>query len=383
MRRKGFVLAALVMAACLLIGAMPALAATQTQTVQATMPPATVSGSVEGTVLDVEANDIMINMDNGNTISFMMNYISTTEAAVGDKVKIEYSGDVTNMPEAVTITVLAKSATQVISGEVMQHGTENIFIKINSQNIFGLYLTKETTISGADTKILNGATVKITYTGDLHGLATAINVEIVKAGKPEKTDNSGKKAQEDTTNKSLDGYATKVSDTAFTIYTSRSKSYSFQITGNTRFTGGYCLEVGSRVVVTYDGYASKKPPAKVVNVIAPPDPNPTPAPVYKTVSGTIDSYYGYGAYMTLTNGMYFDLTGAVVTGDTDAGPGDKAQITYYVGSDGVNYGTYVVLTQVDYEPDPEPWPPEPDPDPDPIVYEGDEESAAIDAGIAE
>ncbi|MDD3920735.1 MAG: hypothetical protein PHO41_06175, partial [Eubacteriales bacterium] len=138
--------------------------------------------------------------------------------------------------------------------------------------------------------------------------------------------------------------------------TSRSKSYSFKISGDTRVTGKYDLAAGVRVTVYYDGYASKTPLAKAIYVYAPADPNPTPTskPSTKTASGTVASFGGM--YLSLTSGFGCDCAYATYSGNSNGGEGDSARVSYYVGSDGMNYATYITFTAVRPDPTPVPEP---------------------------
>ena len=319
------------------------------------MTDATVAGTVDGTVVAVDANDIVINMSNGNTLTFMMNYIASTEAKAGDKVTIAYAGDIANLPEAVTITV-TQAAPTAVNGTVVQFDATSVYIKTTTGNTYGFIKSAKTTITGVAKKLSIGDVISLTYSGSLTNEPTAVAIEILSIGNQ----------KEDPVNKTLEGKVTKLASKSFTIQSSNGKKWTFKKDATTQITGKYTFETGCRVIVTYDGYASKSPLAKSVNVIAPPDPTP-PDPVYHTVKGTVDSYYG--VFLTLTNGYGFNLTYASISGDTDAIPGDKARVTYYVEG-GIMYATKVTFTHVYYDPAPNPNP-DPDPDPDPFVDGGD------------
>ena len=324
------------------------------------MPDVTVSGSAEGTVLAIAPNDITINMKNGNTINFMMNYISETEAVVGDEVKVEYSGDILNRPEAVTVTVTEKSPAQTLSGTVFLHDQSSVYVEISSQQVFGFVLNKDTVINGAADYVVTGDAVMLTYDGDLYDTPTAVQITITDAVKNRSEQAQPTKATAkpaaDATNKTLDGVVKSVSATKLTMLTSRSKSYSFKINGDTRVTGNYALAAGARVTVYYDGYAAKSPLAKAIYVYAPADPNPTatPKPATKTASGYVDSFGGM--YLSLTSGIGFDCAYATYSGNSDGRAGDAARVSYYVGSDGMNYATYITFTAVTPDPTPIPKP---------------------------
>ena len=351
MKRFKKTFALLLTAALLFCAAGSALAAasptpTPAPKAGATMPPATVAGKVEGTVMALDANDVIINMDNGNTLSFALNYIANTDAKVGDKVTVEYAGSLADTPEAVAITVTqAAMEAPFITGVVMQHDDTSVFVQIDTQNVYGFTINKDTEITGVEKKLKNGDEVKVTYSGDLLQIPDALTVEITKAVEKEVTN---------TENKSLTGVVTKYPGSTVTVKTSSGHSYKFKIDSATQILGTYALEVGSRVRVVYDGYAAKSPAAKTIKVLTPPDPTP---PSTHTASGIVEAYEG--VFLTLTNGGAFNTTYASFSGTGDGEMGDKAKVTYYVGDDGVNYATKVVFTTVDFDPVPEP---EPDPD---------------------
>ena len=332
---------------------VPAAAATQAPAAQGDAP-AAVTGSVEGTVLAIADNDITVNLTNGNTINFMMSNIPATDAVIGDKVTIEYSGDVANRPEAVSITVTEKSPAQTLTGTVFMHDATSIFVVISSQQVFGFVLNQDTVITGAVDYVVVGDTVVLTYDGDLYDVPTAVQINVTEAVR----DRTEKTAapQEDPVDKTLDGYVTNVTAAKLTIRTSLNKTYSFKLGGSTRVTGPYTLTTGARVTVYYDGYATKTPLAKAVYVYAPANPNPTatPAPSTKTANGYVDSFGGM--YLQLTSGIGFDCAYATYSGNSDGQPGDQARVSYYTGSDGMNYATYITFTAVTPAPTPIPEP---------------------------
>ncbi len=310
-----------------------------TDATETVLPAATITGTIEGTVVDVEANDIVINMANGNTISFMMNYITDTEAHTGDKVTIEYSGDVTDRPEAITITVTEAVLRQCISGEVLIHSKESVFVQITSQEIYGFVLTADTKVIGLADAIAMGDLVTVDYEGDLHGTPVATQIEITTAVKdrketPVEVDNLS--------NKVLEGQVSRLSNKAVSIRSAKGKTYTFKRNNSTKVSGNYTLEVGARISVTYDGYAGKSPAAKSIYVIAPKDPTPTSTPTRsKTASGTVTGFGGM--YLQLSSGIGFDCAYATYGGNSSGNEGDSAKVTYYVGDDGMNYATRVIF----------------------------------------
>ncbi|MEG1525314.1 MAG: hypothetical protein RRZ24_09990 [Clostridia bacterium] len=304
------------------------------------MPAAKIAGTVTGIVASVDGNQIVINLANGNTLVFLMSYLQATQAVLGDEVKIGYSGDVTNHPEAMTIEV-TKPAPTAIGGAIAQFDSTSVYVTISTGNVFGFVLDAKTKITGADNKLKNGDVVMVYYQGTLANLPKATEINIVTVAKDEK------KIPMD---KTLDGWVTKLGTKSFTIQCNNGKTWTFQKNATSKITGDYPFENACKVVVTYDGYASNSPVAKVITVIAPLDPTP-PTPVYTTVSGTIVSIID--GYLSLTDGTGYYIMDADISGDLDAGVGDKATVTY-CSNGGIFFVVRVVLESVGDSPVPRP-----------------------------
>lgn len=296
----------------------------------------TVAGTVAGTVVSVAENEIVINMDNGNTLTFLLSNIVSVDVVAGDQVSIDYSGNILESPEVVNITVTTKVATQV-SGSVTQHDDKGLYIKTATGNVYGFLLTDKTVVSGKANKITTDAVVNVTYTGDLltHPIVTA--VEIVKPG----TD------KDPLVNKTLDGIVTQLSSKSVHIHTNAGHNYKFQRVTTTEYEGKYPLEVGAKIKVTYDGYASKAPEAKIIKVLAPPDPTPPGPKTYKA-TGVIQAMAGNMIDILSDDGKdYGFLLGSVkITGDSDCGEGDRATVTYYLDQDGTMQATTIFFRKV-------------------------------------
>ena len=300
---------------------------------QTTMTPDSFNavGTVEGTVVSLAENAIIINMENGNTLTFLLSNIVSVDVTAGDQVSIDYSGNILEAPEVVAITVTDKVATQ-ISGVVTQHDNKMVYVKTATGNVYGFLLTDKTLVSGKATVITTNAEVKVTYTGDIltHPIVTV--VEIVKAG----SDN------DPLVNKTLDGRVTQLSSKTVYIHTNSGHNYKFQRVSSTEYLGKYSLEVGAKIKVTYDGYASKAPEAKIINVLAPPDPTP-PGPKTHKATGYIESMAGNMIEIHGDDGRdYGFLLGKVkISGDSDCGVGDRATVTYYLEHDGTMTATSI------------------------------------------
>ncbi len=329
---------AVLMAACILLSGFGTLAEISTT--------ATGAGSsgkeVAGTVLSVSSNDIMIKMENGNVFNFIMDNITDTIAQVGDEVVIEYEGDILNYPQATSITVTKVYPVTTISGKVLQHDATTIFIEISSTEALGFWLTKDTVITGLSDLVMVGDTVTITYDGDILEGATAKQIEITAMENTKRANDI--KEPENTENKTLSGEVVQLTSKMIKIKTSSKHSYSFKITKSTSINKKKGkLEVGCRVRVTYDGYASKSPNAKEIKVTKKYEPTPTKKPVVlKTVTGTVKSFGGM--WLELKNGYGFDVTYAKYAGNGKRVPGEKAKVTFYTQG-GINYAVKVVFSK--------------------------------------
>ena len=338
MRRMKSVIAVL-MAACILLTGFGTLAEISTTSSSETQG----SGKeVAGTVLSVSSNDIMIKMENGNVFNFIMDNITDTIAQVGDEVIIGYEGDILNYPQATSITVTKVYPVSTVSGKVLQHDATTLFIEISSTEALGFWITKDTLVTGLSDLIMVGDTVTVTYEGDLLEGATAKQVEITAMENTKRANDI--KEPENTENKTLSGEVVQLTSKMIKIKTSSNHSYSFKIAKSTKINKSKGkLEVGCRVRVTYDGYASKSPNAKEIRVTKKYEPTPTKKPVVeKTVSGTVESFGGM--WLSLTNGYGFDVTYAKYAGNGKRVPGEKAKVTFYTKG-GINYATKVVFSK--------------------------------------
>ncbi|MBR5805056.1 MAG: hypothetical protein IKY03_02855 [Clostridia bacterium] len=334
--RKMKAVVAVLTAACILLSGFAALAET---TPSATPVPS--GNEVEGTVLSVGENDIMIKMENGNVFNFIMDNISDTIAQVGDEVIIGYEGDILKYPQATSITVTKVNPVATVSGKVLQHDATTLFLEISSTEALGFWITKDTAVTGLSDVIMVGDTVTVTYEGDVLEGATAKQIEITAMENAARANDV--KEPENTENKTLNGEVVQLTSKMIKIKTSSSHSYSFKITKSTSINKKKGkLEVGCRVRVTYDGYASKSPNAKEIKVTKPYEPTPTKKPVVlKTVTGTVTSFGGM--WLELKNGYGFDVTYAKYAGNGHRVPGERAKVTYYTKG-GINYAVKVVFS---------------------------------------
>ena len=286
--------------------------------------------TISGIVLATEPNSLIIRMENGNTISFALTHITNASVNKGDTVTIEYEGDITSCPEVLGITVTQPNPTNTITGTVMSKLDNSIFVQITSSEALCFTVTNNTVILG-QTNVVRGDTVEVMFEGELTENPEALEITIIQAN-PDRSD-----TDPNLLNKQLTGTVTKLSKTRVTITTSKNRRYSFHITGDTKIEKNkYKLELDARIRVTYDGYASDTPDAKIIKVLAPPDPTPTVKPVkMHTIAGEILQKAGNSLVVRDDGGVkYSFLLGRVtVKGDLEAGKGDRATVKFYYDAD--------------------------------------------------
>lgn len=323
---------------------------------QSTPVPAIENGKVTGTVVDVQPNLITVQLENSNTLQFMLSSMHDSGTKAGDTVEITYSGNPLDAPEALTITILSSApAATTVSGTVFRYTAQSVFVQTAGSNIFGFVIDQNTAFGGQSAKLKTGNAVTVTYTGELSNspLATIIETTAVSSD-PEPT---AKPVDPEPVNKSLKGLVTNLTTKRVTIYTDTGHTYTFQRDGSTTVTGDYMLEYGARIRVLYDGYASQSPFAKRIDVIAPPDPTPpepTPyVPATHTITGTIVMTAGNGLAVDADDGgeYSFLLRAPSISGDMVVGY--RINLTYQVEADGTMNVTRIVTTPpIVYEPGP-------------------------------
>ncbi|MDO5110717.1 MAG: hypothetical protein Q4E65_00265 [Clostridia bacterium] len=303
-----------------------------------------VTGEVTGKVLQVETNDIIVNLDDDSTHVFMLTHIYNVEAKPGDVVKITYGGDLSDSPEALEIEVQAsEKAEQMVNGTISQCEDNFVHVKTETDNVYGFIVDKDTKLTGAAKALKENNIVTVTYTGDLTNMPVAKKIDTVVVV-PD--------APDPLVNKTLKGTVKSLASKSFVLHTDSGSNYTFPKDGNTKISGKYDLAKGAKVKVTYDGYASKSPYAKKIEVLAPADPTPpsptpvvTPTQLY-SVSGRIISKSGN--VLAIENGacktFSFILNNAVIQGNGYVG--GNAEVTYYVDRYGASVATKVVYSGV-------------------------------------
>ncbi|MEG1524543.1 MAG: hypothetical protein RRZ24_01485 [Clostridia bacterium] len=289
------------------------------------MPSVTPSSEIEGIIQSVAENDILVSLSSGSTLSFLLSYIGDPGVKVGDTVKISYSGDITDAPEALSITVL-KSAplAPTVHGTVVMHDAASVFVSTSTGEVFGFVCNKTTKYSGVSTTLKIGNTLTISYTGDINNspVATVINTTAV-------TDKQEPKQDDDPSleNKTLKGYVTSLSSRKVTVHTSSGHHYTFVKDGTTELSGKYALDEGCQIRVTYDGYASKSPLAKKIQVLAPSDPTP-PSPTTRTIHGIVTMQAGNGLTVQADNGKSYSFLLGAPEIEGSGGEGSYVQVTF-------------------------------------------------------
>ncbi len=308
--------------------------------------PAIEEGTISGVIAALHHNDIVINTDNGNTLQFLLTHIAVVDANVGDTVEIAYSGNIIDAPEAITVIVTKPAPMQQqIHGTVVQYSKSSVFVQTTTVNIYGFVIDGNTRFSGLSNALKANNTVTVTYTGELVNGPVAIEIETTAVSpKPNPT------AKPDPVNKSLKGHVSSLTSKKVTINTDNGHTYTFQRDGSTVMTGNYSLEVGCRIRVHYDGYASHGPHAKRIDVLAPPDPTP-PSPVKHTISGTVSMQAGNGLVVTADSGREYSFLLRSPKIEGAGGVGSRVKVTFT--DDG--YGNYDV-TRIVYD--------------TPVIYEG-------------
>ena len=292
--------------------------------------------SIEGTVVRLDQTGIGITLDNGSTFILACGSVDFSAVGINDRVLLTYSGDIAQGAVATGVTVIEKAQVEdmKVTGTVVSHDSSTVYIMVDSGTAYGFRVTSSTAIGGADSEVKNDAVVEVTYTGDLNAVPTATAIRIIKAG------------QEDDPliDKQLTGYVIDLTSSRMTVELSNGKQYTFVRTDETLYQGVCEIEEGCKVRVTYDGYASQRPDAKLVEILKKPEPTPVPTntpepkPTTYKVTGTIVSKAGNMLVVSEDNtGIeYGFLIGSCeFTGDSpnEVGVGDRATVTYRMEGD--------------------------------------------------
>ena len=167
------------------------------------------------------------------------------------------------------------------------------------------------------------------------------------------------------------GTVTAVSATRLSIKGIDSKKYTFSIDASTSNPDAARINKNAIVRVTYIAPYAADRLARKIALIEEGSGSPKKTVSRATKSGTILSRGEERLQIQRPSGsIYTFYTGdAAIHGDTWAGVGDSATVTYYVSSSGSKIATKITYTAVYYGPIPEPWPMT-DPIPYPYPWEG-------------
>ena len=296
-----------------------------------------------GYVLDVGDGKIKVLTENGNTLVFDL----TIEAnvAAGDQIRFYYAGTLPNSVMLTDIEVLQHGAS--FGGIVSAHSASSVTVEAYNGNKISFGIDANTAVTGEASVIQDGAIVTVYYSGDLSGnpYVYEVVIEVQGGGKSggsssgSSSSGSGSSSSDDSLiDKTLKGTVNKLSDDSIRIKTAKGNKYTFKLTNKTKYTGDYVLEVGGQVTITYDGYASDSPLAKIVHIRSEAEPTPTvdPTPEYKSVSGVVTSVVGN--WITLENGRCYTLIECTGYREGDCEVMNIAHFQYYKAN-----GEYIVV----------------------------------------
>lgn len=314
------------------------------------------TGAVTGTILEVNDNDFVANLDSGSTVTFLRTVLDYLDATPGDSVLIAYAGDITEAPLALSVIVMEQKEPEALTmtGVVFQSDATSVYITNDNSCVYGFVLTENTVYTGVAVSAIPGNSVIITYEGDLTNLPKALKVNTISGtSKPVATPDP---EPEDIRDKDLRGEVINLSSKRVTICATNGHTYTFKKDKTTDVGGKYTLTNGCTIKVVYDGYASQSPLAKRITVLAPADPTPVrPTPTPKPprdlieVRGEVVSLFGNALTVRDENGKaYYFLLGSVdISGTSKGKAGDIIDLWYYQ-ENGVDVVTKIIYT------DPEP-----------------------------
>lgn len=296
--------------------------------------------TIEGTVVKLDETDIEISLSNGSAVAFRRDTADASSIGINDRISLTYTGDIETNAAAVAVTLLEKAERVEIrvTGKVVSHDADVVFVQTDPDTVCGFRMTPSTEIGGADSSIRNNAEVEVTFTDDLNDTPTATAICILVAGE----------ADDPLVDKQLSGHVIELIEDRMTVELSNGKQYTFVCTQytfvctqETCYQGVRELIEGCRVRVTYDGYASQEPDAKRIEILEAPEaapvPTATPEPeptVYK-VTGYITDKAGNSLAVAEDNTgteLAFLIGAPEFIGDdpNEIGVGDRASVTYIV-----------------------------------------------------
>ena len=286
-----------------------------------------------GIVTDANEGSVTVVNANGNTLTFKLDDPAIDIPDIGSTVEIAYTGDFSSAAIINSITLITPANIKTVSGVVTAVEVGKITVKPAKGNSVVISILPSTSVSGKADAYKEGDTVTVTYAECAQYMSSVnlgINVEVTKVKQEKKAE------EEDTTNKKLTGVVTYVDHSEIEIRISKGKYWTFKVSSHTKYPSRKQLEEGCTVTITYDGYASKHPYAKKINVTKTRTETER-GKTYKK-SGTVE--YFEGMAIGLTNGFHADVAYAKHSGKGDRVPGRKVTV-YYYKQDGENYATKI------------------------------------------
>ncbi|MDO4494049.1 MAG: hypothetical protein Q4C53_09220 [Clostridia bacterium] len=279
--------------------------------------------------------DFTVTAENGTTLSFNTGDGSIAPT-VGTVVEVHYDG---NPGEALVVKGIDTVQDADVRTEtgIITDITGNTFIVATDTGLMLTFVTGTgEEISGKAAELAKGQKVKVIYS-EVNAIVTVnlvIGVEVLETATQKVVKEAEK--EEIPVNKTLTGTVTALSSSKITIKTSKGKKWTFKRTKKSKVRGKYSLDVGAKVTITYDGYASQHPLAKRIKVRS---AAPAPGPTMKKISGVVE-YFGGMAIGLKGKNFSADVAYAKHTGKGYHGEGTEVTITYYT-ENGRNYATKI------------------------------------------
>lgn len=318
--------------------------------------------NVSGAVTQFDKNSVYVKTSSGNVFGFKLDsgtkYTGVAKSlTVGNAVTVTYSGELTNIPAALTIDTITVASggssgggstpdVKTLTGYVTKLASKSITILADNGYTYTFKRNSSTTVSGRYTLALT-CTVEVSYKGVASKSPAAIDITVKAPADP--TPAKPTPTPVPTTLKTITGTISMHSGNALTVVTDRSLVYSFLI-GNCSISGDSNGYVGDYATVTFYESGASYVPTSIIfkSSYVPPVVivTPVPQPIYetRTVSGTVAMHSGNALSIVTRNGSEYDfLLGSVhISGNSDGEIGDEATVTF------IDYGSYYEVTKVHF-----------------------------------
>lgn len=305
--------------------------------------------TAKGVVLDVNATNITISIENGGTSVLVLSGIKLQDIAAGDSVEFSYLGDLGGNAVLASITKTGSGQQGKLSGSVPSFSDKQLYVITDDHNAFLFTIDAATVITGVAKQLSANCDVVVTYSGDLsvNPLAKSIEITKVKAvPTPTPVPTAAPYVIRYT-----DGYVTSVAGMYVTV-----NGEMFTINSGECNVQGNCYE-GAYASISYRDYGGGY---HVVTDAYFSDPVPPPDPyVERTLAGYVD-FVG-GIYVTVSGVQFTVNSGSCIVIGT-AEVGCYAEIDYNDYGGGYYEVTYAYFEDADT----------------PIVYEWDGDYSEYD-----